>query len=650
MEKKYTAMIAWGILLGLIVLCYWPGLHGGFVFDDDVNILQNSSLKIKNGEGPEFWAAAVSGHAGPLGRPVALLSFALNYYWAGAFNPFQFKLVNLVIHLINAILVGCLAQSICRVIFRDQEIKPEKGAPWAGWTVAALWALHPLNLTGVLYAVQRMTSLCTLFGLAGLVIFVWYRGATYSVVKLKRPLVWGAICAVGVACCLLLSLLTKESGALFAPLLLWAEWCVFRFRYGGAEIRLRGWRLRPAVAWAVVLAVAYVGICRVPSMVGAEAYANREFTLTERGLTEARVLVFYLRMLVFPANSQLSLYHDDFELSHSLLSPPATLVAFAILFLITAAAWLLRRRFGVLLFGWGWFLISHALESTIFPLELVYEHRNYFAIIGPLLAVPVAMGRADVGRHGRLMGLGLLCYLALLGFITHVRSLQWSNTIDWAALEAENRPASMRAGYEVARVYMILMKTTGDEKFGQLADDAFARSARADPAAMLPLVARAQLAYVRGAAPAPELIAQIRDGFKTQKYRNANTAALTSMVTCQIEQKCRMADHDVLDILAAATENPLIPRSERAEVVKLMAQYRINMMRDLPAGVDLIRQSIGIQDKAPSRIMYAQALAMSGKFDDALLELDRADALDGYHEFTPLILRERKNIQEAMHR
>lgn len=646
--KKYAVVYTWSALLLLVSLCYWPGLLGGFVFDDDVNIIQNRNLRIKNGDGLEFWAVAASGQAGPLGRPVAFLTFALNYYWAGDFIPFQFKLVNLFIHLLNTVFVGCFAQTIIRVLDEGTERRNQKGFVWAGLIVAALWGLHPLNLTAVLYVVQRMTSLCTLFGMAGLLIYSSYRSATYAQVQLKRPLLWGAICAVLVLGCLLLSALSKESGVLFMPLLLWTEWCIFRFRYNNQAINVARWHLSTIVAWSVGLAVAYVAIFKLPSMVSPAAYANRDFTLLERGLTQARVLIFYLRMLIFPANSQLSLYHDDFELSQSLLSPSSTIFAFAFLIFITLVTWYQRNRFCVLLYGWGWFLISHALESTIFSLELVYEHRNYFAIIGPLLILPLLVQRIDLQKYGRIVVISLIFYLCLLGFVTHVRSLQWSNPVEWAALEAENRPASARANYELGRMYIILMNSSGDPNFAKLADEAFMKSAKNDSTSMLPIMARVQLAYMLGNMPEDDLISLMKSGFRKERYKNVNTSILSSLVSCQVNEICHLPNGDVLEILQAAFDNPLTPRIERGEILKLIAQYRINRMHDLPGGTNLIKKAIDINDTVASRIMYAQALAMSGRFDLALDELNKATIMDSHLEYRANILNERSNILEKM--
>jgi len=650
MKRVIPLWVRWTALLGVVALCYWPGLHGGFVFDDDVNILQKESLRINALSRADLWAAAWSGNAGPLGRPVAMLTFALNYYFAGP-DAFYFKAVNLFIHLINTLLVGALAQRICGAISSQHHlrgfVRGDVGA-WAGWIVATLWALHPLNLTGVLYVVQRMTCLSTFFGLAALLIYVRFRERTCLRNEFGRP-IWSAFCHASlVLFCLVMSAFSKETGLLFAPLLVWIEIWGFGFRLDGKAARLLGWDLRRAIYVLLTAGGCYVAVFIVPGMVGASAYVNRDFTLTERSLTESRALFFYLQMFVLPTNSYLSLYHDDFEISRSLLQPASTAFSLIGLAVISVAAWRLRRRLPELAFGWGWFLISHSLESTIFPLELVHEHRNYFATIGLLLMIPLALMRMAKLPVRRVLAMLLATYMGLLGFVTHVRALQWSNNVDWAALEAANHPRSARATYELARVYMILRSRTGDERFGALADDALAQAIEAYEPGILPFMAKIQLAYFRGLEPDPMLFDVVEQRLRNGPYYATNTALLQFMMTCQVDQTCKMQDAQALKLFSNALANPRIPTRERSEVLKLQAQYAINRMNDLAAGVVLIRQSIDVLDAAPSRVMYAQGLAMQGKYAEALAQLDRADDLDSSGIYRQRIGRERENIQGTL--
>jgi hypothetical protein len=53
--------------------------------------------------------------------------------------------------------------------------------------------------------------------------------------------------------------------------------------------------------------------------------------------------------------------------------------------LILSILW--RKRFPIVAFAVLWFLVGHSLESTVFPLEIIHEHRNYLPALGPLLAL-----------------------------------------------------------------------------------------------------------------------------------------------------------------------------------------------------------------------------------------------------------------------
>jgi len=223
------------LLLSLIALLYWPGLSGGYVFDDEGNITSNSRLAITTLEVPELNAAAWSGNSGPLGRPVSMLSFALNHYFTG-FDPYYFKLTNLFLHLFNTVLVGALAYCLLSGFLKQRRV-PENllknpNFPLQGALIAAaFWGAHPLNLTSVLYVVQRMTSLSTLFGLMALTLY-----AAVRVLPIRYTI--GRILALAGMLALLLtaSVFSKESGVLFVPLLAFMELVVFQGMKNGTPL------------------------------------------------------------------------------------------------------------------------------------------------------------------------------------------------------------------------------------------------------------------------------------------------------------------------------------------------------------------------------------------------------------------------------
>lgn len=206
------------LLLAVVASAYWPGLSGGFLFDDEPNLLRNPYVALQTLDGPQLLQAARSGNAGPLGRPVAMATFALDHYLAGGFHPFQFKLTNLLIHLLTAVSLWVLWRCL-----------PEPGSSrrwaWLPLVATAIWALHPINVTSVLYIVQRMTSLAALFSVWAMIAYVVMRNGSQE----NRPgkvVAWCVLLTV----CFAMGVLSKESVLLLPAYLFLIELVFYRFR------------------------------------------------------------------------------------------------------------------------------------------------------------------------------------------------------------------------------------------------------------------------------------------------------------------------------------------------------------------------------------------------------------------------------------
>ena len=88
------------ILVVITVLLYWPGLGGAFYYDDYSNLNRLSDITNLR----QFVEFIFSGNAGPLGRPISLLTFALqSAYWPG--DGAYLIGTNVCIHAFNVILV-----------------------------------------------------------------------------------------------------------------------------------------------------------------------------------------------------------------------------------------------------------------------------------------------------------------------------------------------------------------------------------------------------------------------------------------------------------------------------------------------------------------------------------------------------------------
>ncbi len=417
--------VRWAYLAGalvLVALAYLPGLRGPFVFDDFPNILNNPAVALAELTPQALRTAALSNHSGPLGRPVAALSFGLDHYRVGGFYPLAFKLTNLAIHLLNVLLVYAIAVRLAR------RVGAGEGAVAVGVFCALLWGLHPLQLTSVLYVVQRMTSLAGTFTLAAVLCWVEARGRWGQRPATGWLLACGGLFALGV--------FTKENAILLPLYLAVIEWCLWR----PTAVDDPGRRMANRFFALTLLAPLLVGLALLAVKPGLllDGYASRPFTLGERLLTEARVLWFYVGLIALPTPARLGLYHDDIAISTWLLDPWTTLLALDGWALALGATFLLRRRAPAFTFGVLWFLAGHALESTVVPLEIAHEHRNYLPSLGLIFAAVygVAALARRMGNQRVYAALGL-AGAAALGFCTFGQAAAWAS--DEAIIEALHR-------------------------------------------------------------------------------------------------------------------------------------------------------------------------------------------------------------------
>ena len=378
----------------------------------------------------------VEGHAGPTGRPLALLTFALQAgAWPG--DPAAFHAVNLALHLACGLALALLGRAVARRWWPEQPAT----ADWIAVAAAALWLVHPLNVSTTAYIVQRMAQLATLFTL--LALLAWTRGRLRlaQAPDDRRALVLAAagLVAGGIA-----AVLSKETGVLLLVYALVLEHWAF-----AALPAPPAWR-RARAALLVAPALLFVALCawRFDDLIG-RALALRDYTLLERLLSQPRALLDYLGLLALPLPRALGLFNDDFAVSRGLLDPATTLPALVLVLGAAALAFAWRRRGSPLAFAIAWFLGGHLLESTVLPLELYFEHRNYLPMAGPLLAAAhyaaVGLARlADPARRRLALGAALAAVLGLAA-LTWSQARLWAEPLRLVATWAVAHPGSVRA-------------------------------------------------------------------------------------------------------------------------------------------------------------------------------------------------------------
>lgn len=412
------------ILLAVIVcFAYSNSLDGQFVFDDS-RIYNNPDIRISSLDLTSLKQAAI--HSKPVTRPLANLSFALNYFFHG--NDVRgYHLVNILIHLITGLFLYLLVIATLRAPAFYQRNTSAEGLSheWLAFFIALLWMVHPVQTQAVTYIVQRMTSLAAMFYLSSLYFYVKGR---LSQERLRGGIFFGASLLSGI-----LALASKEVSVTLPFFVFIYEWYFLQDMDCG-WLRRRSFLAATVLVFFIGSCLYFLGVHPVETILA--SYQSRDFTLQQRLLTELRVLFFYLSLLVFPLPSRLNLDHD-FLVSTSLLQPPTTIVAAVGLLALVALAILTARRQRLLSFAIIWFLGNLVIESSFIALELVFEHRLY---LPSMMLVALAVIWGDRLMRSHLWKTALLVGLVLVfSFWTFERNKVWSDRISlWSECVAKS--------------------------------------------------------------------------------------------------------------------------------------------------------------------------------------------------------------------
>lgn len=635
--------LPWLLLAAAVIVTavvYWPGLSGGWVFDDYPNIVDNAAIHITPGHSTlAAWVnSAISSPASFLHRPLASLTFSLNWYFGGG-DPWPFKLTNVVIHLINGVLLFCMLRTLLRLLGlgagtvrrlaegEDSDSIDDGSATRLALIVSVAWLLLPINLMAVLYVVQRMESLCQVFVLAGLWAYLHGRWMMLTATDARRDRGGFALAVSGIVLGTVLGLTSKETAVLLPLFAFLAEWILLGFACKRKllieEEEKTGQDAR--IWWTFVITLfipAVLGfLWLLRGVLRPAALAGRDFTLAQRLLTEPRVLVDYLHWTLLPNPMVLSLYHDEIVKSTGLLTPWTTLGAIVLLLVLIVIAIWLRNRRPLVSLGIAWFFAAQLLTATIVPLELVYEQRMYFASIGVLLAA----GTLLLGLRWKIalpILRGFIVAVAVLWFATatNLRAREWSNPLGLAVTEADRHPESPRAVYEAGRLFLI----ASNYQPGKALDGAwkYLRQAAALPdASALPEQALIMLAdhkqHGDDRAYWNSMIHKLRD----HPTRQEDISALISLTNCYQANICKF---DIIN-LQQAYEAALSRPHPIARLDGAYADFQRDILHDDMQAEKYLASAVR---KAPSESAYRVDLtALYARNDQTELALEQIDAL-----------------------
>lgn len=390
-------------LIGLPLYCYWSALSGPFLFDDFAN-LKALSLLDRDLSVESIKSFLYADSAGPTGRPIALLSLLLNDYgWPS--EPYSFKYTNLMIHIINGLLLLIIT---FKLVIKSQETK---FSFLIAVIISALWVLNPYNISSVMYVIQRMALLSTSFVLMGLILYYYGRTAIEQDKRKKglALLFCGYVVGAG------LGVLAKENAALYV-------WLVLPLEYFFFDSTKRT-KIISSVIWipAIILAAAFV--YKMPDFLYQYRWV-RDFSLLERLLTESRALFYYMWRYTIPGVSYMGIYADGFQKSTDLITPISTAVTLLFHSMVVLVSISLRKSKPLFSFGIAFFYVAHFMESSVVPIELMFEHRNYL----PSIFLFLGLAHLVIKREKMLVALLSFVVLIYAGFLK-LQSQYWSEPL-----------------------------------------------------------------------------------------------------------------------------------------------------------------------------------------------------------------------------
>jgi tetratricopeptide (TPR) repeat protein len=452
LERPWPHHLALGAVLFVALLAYSNSFTGAFVFDDLQHVRDN--LRIRDLGALFTW----QGYLPLRHRFVGYVTFAVNHA-LGGLQVANYHVVNFAIHAANTALVYALVL----LGFRTPRLRESALAPSAqaiAVFAAALFATHPLQTQAVTYVVQRFTSLSTLFYLLTVVLFLrWRLEGEAHAGRARGTLLYAALLVAAV-----LGMKTKEI-SFTAPLAV----VLCELTFFGPLPWSRRLFLAPILATMLIIPASYLGGALgsgagasaaggALGVVGDATRVQSTVSRTDYLLTQAPVVLAYLRLLAWPAGQNLD---HDLPVAHRLLEARVLGSALVPVALAALAAILYRRtrpgaaRGGVdpgarlVAFGIAWFFLGLAVESSFVPIvDVMNEHRVYLPSVGMFVAVGCASAflfqRVDARRAARALVIGAAVLSAVLAVATFRRNRVWASELSVWADTAAKSPGKAR--------------------------------------------------------------------------------------------------------------------------------------------------------------------------------------------------------------
>lgn len=468
-----------------VIICVGIALWGNsvsvpYLLDDQIEIVRNKQIRTLEPLSSYLTQP----------RGILQLSLALNFAWGGD-QVFGYHVVNIAIHLANALLVYLLVGLTLRLPFFENRYARHAG--YLGLAVALVFLAHPLQTMAVTYIIQRAESLASFFILLALVLFV--AGST------TEPRGAQAAAYIGAVVATFLGIMTKQTAAIvpFAVLVYQAcflprmlvirnplQWALYLQLFGAVVITV-------VMSWRYLFPQARQPGQLLPSIFINTAGFGMDITPWQYLITQFGVIVWYLRLYVLPTQLTFD-YGWKFVDSFWQLN---VILPMLLLLGVAAAAIASFRRYRLATFCIGWVFLTLAPSSSVLPLrDAAFEHRMYLPVFG--LSWLIIVGGYDLAgwlaaRQGvakstmqQVAAFAVALWVAVLGMFTVSRNVIFQDELRLASDSALKAPTNWRTHYESGR--LLMEQGRKDE-----AVDAFKEAIRNDPSKGPPRLHLAQI-------------------------------------------------------------------------------------------------------------------------------------------------------------
>ena len=443
-RKNVFAVVA---ILVIVLAIYSNTFHASWQFDDEINIVKNEPINLKEISWQDIKKTFFASPDGStkIYRPIACLSFALNFFF-GKDDVFGYHVVNISIHLLAAFFLFLFLHHTLNLPLLKARYGPNSYS--IALLATVLWAINPVQIQAVTYIVQRMASMAGMFYIVSMYFYLKGRTSERRVLQYLHFF----LCFFAAA----LAFGSKENAAML-PISIFLFDLFLVQGLTTKNIKRNSVVFLALLLIPLVLALILMGPSVFYGKNLVSGYEHRGFTLGARLLTEPRIILFYISLLFYPMPDRLCINHD-ITISHSFIDPPTTIVSILIILGILCLSIIKSRRWPFISYCIIFFFVNHLIESSIFPLELVFEHRNYIPSMLFFAPIAILLLRALQLFYKKksmqvIISIFIILVLVGQGHSTFVRNVIWKTEESLWMDAVDKNPKLPRPYHNLAKYY-----------------------------------------------------------------------------------------------------------------------------------------------------------------------------------------------------